>query len=86
MKNIFKGHTQDGSNWVFENEEQYKELLCLMKHFRRKILFDETYNPKFNAITFWCDGAAIGVFNKECTGNFTISYDYYHPYYLKLTK
>ena len=45
MKNIFKGHMQDGSNWVVNNEEEYKELLALLKHFRRKILFDEEYNP-----------------------------------------
>ena len=86
MKNIFKGHTQDGSDWIFENEEQFKELLYLLKHFKRKILFEEVYDPKYNAISLWCDGVAIGVHNPKCLGVFAITYDYYHPYYLELLK
>lgn len=84
MKNIFKGHMQDGSNWVVNNEEEYKELLALLKHFRRKILFDEEYNPKFNSITIWRDGIARGIYNPECLGNYPITYDYYHPFYEEL--
>lgn len=75
---------QDGSNWIFNNEEEYKELLSLLKHFRRKILFDETYNPNYNSISIWCDGIAIGKYNPECLGTYPITYEYYHPFYKQL--
>lgn len=84
MKNIFKGHTQDGSEWIFNNEQEYNELLALLKHFRRKILFNEAYNPKYNSISLWCDGVAIGIYNPKCVGVFPITYDYYHPFYEQL--
>ena len=84
MKNIFRGHTQDGSHWIFDNEEQFNELIVLLKHFRRKILFDEVYDSKFNAISLWCDGAAIGKYNPKCMGVFAITYEYYHPFYERL--
>ena len=86
MRNLFKGHTQDGANWIFENEEQYNELLALLKHFRRKILFEEAYDARYNAISLWCDGAARGIYNSECTGVYAITYEVYHEYYLELTK
>ena len=86
MENIFKGHTQDGSHWIFDNEEQYNELLALLKHFKRKILFDEKYNPNFNAISLWRDGVAIGKYDPECNGVFSITYKYYHSFYEQLVK
>ena len=84
MDNIFKGHTQDGSFWIFDNEEQYNELLALLKHFKRTILFNETYNPNFNAISFWRDGVAISKYNPECNGVFAITYEHYHSFYEQL--
>lgn len=86
MENIFKGHTQDGSHWIFDNEEQYNELLALLRHFKRKILFDEKYNPNFNAISLWRDGVARGKYNPECNGVFPITYKYYHSVYEQLVK
>ena len=84
MDNIFKGHVQDGSHWIFNNEDEYNELMALLKYFKRKILFNEIHNPNHNAISFWCDGAAIGKYNPKCIGIFPITYEYYHSFYEQL--
>lgn len=84
MENIFKNHVQDGSHWIFDNEEQYNELLVLLKYFKRKILFDEKYNPDFDSISLWCDGAARGKYNPKCMGVFPITYELYHSFYEQL--
>lgn len=85
LKNIFRNHSQDGSHWIFENEEQQKELIALFEHFNYKLSDKcKVYDPEYDSYSLWCDGIAIGKFNPDCVGVYAIRYEEYHPYYLEL--